>query len=167
MDTHLKQMQILIDAGEPFVYAILVDSKGSTPRAQGGKILVTTSGLYSGTVGGGLIEAKSVKFAQDLLRETKPTEKTKFVEWNLNKDVGMSCGGSVKIFFELYNLNTWEIIIFGAENRFHYDDKINKLEHRKLDLMVYRCTEKTRLEGDPPCETDHKKIDEYIQTLNI
>jgi len=114
METHLKQMQILIEAGEPFVSAILVDSKGSTPRAQGGKILVTTSGLYSGTVGGGLIEAKSVNFAQDLLREAKPTEKTKFVEWNLNKDVGMSCGGSVKIFFEIYNLNTWEIIIFGA-----------------------------------------------------
>ncbi len=114
METHLKQMQILIEAGEPFVSAVLVDSKGSTPRTQGGKIIVTTTGLYSGTVGGGLIEAKSVKFAQDLLRETKPTEKTKFVEWNLNKDVGMSCGGSVKIFFELYNKNTWEIIIFGA-----------------------------------------------------
>jgi len=114
MEMHLKQMQILIDAGKPFVSAILVDSKGSTPRTQGGRILVTNSGLYSGTVGGGLIEAKSVKFAQDLLKETKPTEKTKFIEWNLNKDVGMSCGGSVKIFFELYNINTWEIIIFGA-----------------------------------------------------
>ena len=114
METHLKQIQSLIDAGESFVSAILVDSKGSTPRTKGGKILVTNSGLYSGTVGGGLIEAKSIKYAQELLTETKPTENTKFVEWNLNKDVGMSCGGSVKIFFELYNVNPWEIIIFGA-----------------------------------------------------
>lgn len=114
MEKHLKQMQILLETGKSFVSATLVDSKGSTPRTRGGRILVTEFGLFSGTVGGGLLEAKAVKFSQDFLKETNPTEKTKFVEWNLNKDVGMSCGGSVKIFFELYNKNTWEIIIFGA-----------------------------------------------------
>jgi len=114
METHLEQMNILNESGKSFVSATLVDSKGSTPHTQGGKIIVTKSGLYSGTVGGGLVEAKTVKFALRLLNEKKSIGKTKFVEWNLNKDVGMSCGGSVKIFFELYNLNTWEIIIFGA-----------------------------------------------------
>ena len=104
----------LHEEGIPFVSATLVDSKGSTPRTQGGKIIVTTSGLFSGTVGGGLVEAKAVQFAKTLLKINAPTEKTKFVEWNLNKDIGMSCGGSVKIFFEIYNLNSWEIIIFGA-----------------------------------------------------
>ena len=70
--------------------------------------------LHSGTVGGGLVEAKALEYAQVLLGETNPTEQTKFVEWNLNRDVGMSCGGSVKLFFELLNTNTWEIIIFGS-----------------------------------------------------
>jgi len=114
MEKQLKQMLDLIEEGIPFVSATLVDSKGSTPRTQGGRILVTTSGLFSGTVGGGLVEAKTIKFAKNLLREKTPTKKTKFIEWNLNKDIGMSCGGSVKIFFEIYNLNSWEIIIFGA-----------------------------------------------------
>ncbi len=114
MEEHFKNIQTLIKNGETFVSAILVDSKGSTPHKRGGRILVTNSGLYCGTVGGGLIEAKTVKFAQDLIKEKNPSEKTKFIQWNLNKDVGMSCGGSVKIFFELCNKNSWEIIIFGA-----------------------------------------------------
>jgi len=114
MENYLTQMHVLLEEGVPFVSATLVDSKGSTPHTKGGRIIVTKSGLFSGTVGGGLVEAKAVQFAKNLLRKKTPTEKTKFVEWNLNKDVGMSCGGSVKIFFEIYNLNTWEIIIFGA-----------------------------------------------------
>ena len=114
MEEHLEKMRTLIDQGVSFVSAILVDSKGSTPHKKGGRIIVTASGLYFGTVGGGLIEAKAVKFSQNLIKETNPSENTKFMQWNLNKDIGMSCGGSVKIFFELHNVNTWEIIIFGA-----------------------------------------------------
>ena len=114
MKEHLKQMQALLEAGTSFVSATLVEVKGSTPRAQGGRLLVTASGLHSGTVGGGLVEAKALEYAQGLLGETNPAEQTKFVEWNLNRDVGMSCGGSVKLFFELLNTNPWEIIIFGA-----------------------------------------------------
>ena len=114
MKDHLKQMQALLEAGTSFVSATLVEVKGSTPRAQGGRLLVTASGLHSGTVGGGLVEAKALEYAQVLLGETNPEEQTKFVEWNLNRDVGMSCGGSVKLFFELLNTNPWEITIFGA-----------------------------------------------------
>jgi len=114
MENHLKKMQALLEEGTSFVSATLVEVKGSTPRAQGGRMLVTASGLHSGTIGGGLVEAKALEFAQDLLAETNPAEQTKFVEWNLNRDAGMSCGGSVKLFFERFHANPWEIIVFGA-----------------------------------------------------
>ena len=39
---------------------------------------------------------------------------SRFVEWNLQKDVGMTCGGVVRLYFEVYNLATWPIVIFGA-----------------------------------------------------
>ncbi|HIB46378.1 MAG TPA: XdhC family protein, partial [Candidatus Lambdaproteobacteria bacterium] len=91
MEKYLRQMQVLLDAGTSFVSVILVEAKGSTPRAQGGRMLVTESGLHSGTVGGGLVEAKALQFAQDFIAETTLTEQTKFVEWNLNRDAGMSC----------------------------------------------------------------------------
>ena len=114
MEKYLRQMQVLLDAGTSFVSVILVEAKGSTPRAQGGRMLVTESGLHSGTVGGGLVEAKALQFAQDFIAETTLTEQTKFVEWNLNRDAGMSCGGSVKLFFERFQTNNWEIVIYGA-----------------------------------------------------
>ncbi|MBC8259083.1 MAG: xanthine dehydrogenase accessory protein XdhC [SAR324 cluster bacterium] len=114
MENHLKKMQELLAAGTSFIAVTLVDAKGSTPRAQGGRMLVTKTGLHSGTVGGGLVEAKALEFAADFFAETNLAENTKFVEWNLNRDAGMSCGGSVKLFFERFNSNPWEIVIFGA-----------------------------------------------------
>jgi xanthine dehydrogenase accessory factor len=35
-------------------------------------------------------------------------------EWNLKRDVGMTCGGTVKLFFEAYNHGVWRIVVFGA-----------------------------------------------------
>ncbi len=36
------------------------------------------------------------------------------VEWNLQRDVGMTCGGVVKLLFEAYNFRDWRIVVFGA-----------------------------------------------------
>lgn len=40
--------------------------------------------------------------------------RTRFVNWNLNKDIGMTCGGSVKLYFEVFNTHPWSIAVFGA-----------------------------------------------------
>ena len=114
MENHLRQIQALLEEGTSFVCVTLVDIKGSTPRAQGGRMLVTSSGLHSGTVGGGLVEAKALEFSQKFLQQNELSEQTKFVQWNLNRDIGMSCGGSVKIYFERFNTNPWQVMIFGA-----------------------------------------------------
>jgi len=114
MENHLKQMQGLLEEGTSFVCVTLVEIKGSTPRAQGGRMLVTASGLNSGTIGGGLVEAKALEFSQEFLQQNELSGQTKFVQWNLNRDIGMSCGGSVKLYFERFNTNPWQIMIFGA-----------------------------------------------------
>ena len=114
MENHLRQMQELLEEGSSFVCVTLVDIKGSTPRARGGRMLVTTSGLHSGTIGGGLVEAKALEFSQKFMLQNELSGQTKFIQWNLNRDIGMSCGGSVKLYFESFNTNPWQIIIFGA-----------------------------------------------------
>ena len=77
-------------------------------------MLVTASGLHSGTVGGGLVEAKALEFSKEFLQQNELSGQTKFIQWNLNRDIGMSCGGSVKLYFERCNINPWQIMIFGA-----------------------------------------------------
>jgi len=97
--------------GTPFVQVTLVDTIGSTPQDQNAKMMVSKETLITGTVGGGRVENKAISHAQNLLRNKS---KTDFVEWNLKKDVGMTCGGVVKLFFEVFHEAQWKIAIFGA-----------------------------------------------------
>ncbi len=129
------KLQELLTGNVPFVSVTIVDSIGSVPQNAGSKMLVTNEGLYFGTVGGGKVEKRAIEEAQIFLRtgriasgdsssETDSGQtdeiirvgdaKTKFVNWSLNKDIGMTCGGSVKLYFEVFNTNLWNIVVFGA-----------------------------------------------------
>lgn len=74
-------------------------------------MLCDAQGLIYGTVGGGKVEALALKTATDLLTHKSATA---FVDWHLEKDVGMTCGGRVKLYFETYASADWPIAIFGA-----------------------------------------------------
>src|SRR5436190_22479674 len=100
-------------ADVPLVTITVVDTTGSVPQDQGAKAIVTAEGRRYGTVGGGKVETKAIAEAQAMLRGDT-MEKTKFVQWNLAKDVGMTCGGVVRLYFEAHNAHRWKIVIFGA-----------------------------------------------------
>ena len=103
----------LIAEKTPFVSVIMVDANGSIPQEIGTKMLVTAKGLLFGTVGGGKVENKAIEEAKQLLQADK-AKTTHFVNWSLSRDVGMTCGGSVKLYFETYNHHLWQIVVFGA-----------------------------------------------------
>lgn len=109
-----ERLNTLLAAGEPFVAVTVVDATGSVPQDPGAKMLVTTQGLEFGTVGGGRIEAKAILEARRMLEGGKNAPATLFVDWNLIRDVGMTCGGRMRLFFEACNLDRWPIVIFGA-----------------------------------------------------
>ncbi|MFZ5494780.1 MAG: xanthine dehydrogenase accessory protein XdhC [Verrucomicrobiota bacterium] len=111
-----EQLTALEREGAAFVLVVLAEALGSTPQDTGAKMLVTAAGLHAGTVGGGRIEAKALALAQELLAggATAP----RFVNWTLKTDAGMTCGGSVKLYFEPHPAGgtgaAWPIWIFGA-----------------------------------------------------
>jgi xanthine dehydrogenase accessory factor len=112
---HIQRYMELAEAGTPFVSVTMVEAVGSTPQDAGSKMLVTSDGLHHGTVGGGRIEAKAIDHALAMLEDSSEQGSvTDFVEWNLQKDVGMTCGGTVKLYFESVNHRAWRIVIFGA-----------------------------------------------------
>ncbi len=98
-------------AGIPFVLAIVTAVRGSTPQDAGARMLVTDSGLHAGTVGGGRIEAAALVHAREMLDRRTATST---VEWNLQRDIGMTCGGVMHLYFELHSRSAWTIVIFGA-----------------------------------------------------
>jgi xanthine dehydrogenase accessory factor len=111
----VERLAELSGSGVPFVCVTLVEAVGSTPQDAGSKMLVTAEGLVTGTVGGGRVEHKAIEHARQMLAKPSPlASPTELVEWNLKRDVGMTCGGSVKLFFETYNHTDWRIVIFGA-----------------------------------------------------
>lgn len=108
-----SQVLSLLEAGLPFVAVTMLDAIGSAPQNPGARMLVTEQGLHWGTVGGGKIEMACLARARELLSEADaPT--TQFVEWNLQREIGMTCGGVVRMYFELYVQQTWRIAVFGA-----------------------------------------------------
>ncbi len=114
MSTFFEKQYECFLSNAPFVTVTLVDVIGSSPQDPGSKMLVTQEGLFYGTVGGGKLEKKALDEALSLLSQSSPVKSTHFVHWDLKRDVGMTCGGSVKLYFEVFHLNPWEITIFGA-----------------------------------------------------
>jgi xanthine dehydrogenase accessory factor len=111
--TFYEQLVALENKGVPFVLVTLVEALGSTPQDAAAKMLVTEDGLHCGTVGGGKVEAAALKLAAEVL--AKADSKPRFVSWTLKGDVGMTCGGSVKFYFEPhFGAGPWNIAVFGA-----------------------------------------------------
>jgi xanthine dehydrogenase accessory factor len=111
--TFFEEQNALLAEGTPFVQVTIVDTLGSTPQDRGAKMLVTHEGRHSGTVGGGKVEARAIADAQAMLTDDA-APKTKFVQWSLEKDIGMTCGGIVRVYFEAFNVTRWNIVVFGA-----------------------------------------------------
>lgn len=110
---YVERLAELTAAGTPVVSVTLVEAVGSTPQDTGSKMLVDASGLAFGTVGGGRVENQAIAHAKEMIAGGGSAD-SHLVEWNLQRDVGMTCGGVVKLFFEAYNLRPWRIVVFGA-----------------------------------------------------
>ena len=112
MSRHFELCRSLSDDGISFVVVTLVDGGGHFPQEAGAKAIVTDAGLLHGTVGGGKVEAKAIAHAQERLkaRATEP----ELVAWNLQTDVGMTCGGELRYLFESHLAAAFRVAVFGA-----------------------------------------------------
>ncbi len=109
---HVAKVQELLSSGNSFGIVSLLDIRGSAPQVVGAKAIVTSRGIEAGTIGGGKIEAAAIAHAQELIRDLDANPQ--LVTWNLQTDIGMTCGGEVKLFFETHTTTQWPIAVFGA-----------------------------------------------------
>jgi xanthine dehydrogenase accessory factor len=103
-------------SGTPFVVVTLVTFRGYVPQEAGAKALISAEGLEAGTVGGGKVEARCIEDAKAILARISDGVPTapELVTWNLQRDIGMSCGGEVTLLFETHSALAWKIAVFGA-----------------------------------------------------
>lgn len=108
---HLSQHRLQEDKVS-HVAVTIVDILVSAPQNIGAKALIGKGGLLEGSIGGGKLEAKAIAFAQEMLE--RGVKEASLQQWNLKKDVGMTCGGGVSLFFEPFVHDQWPIYVFGA-----------------------------------------------------
>lgn len=120
-------------SGTPFVVVTMAGTRGHAPQDPGAKILVTAEGLHFGTVGGGKVEAKCILEGKRLLALPPGESPTLLLTWNLQRDVGMTCGGEVTYLFERRDAAGWPIVVFGAG---HVAQSVAKV----LETLACRAT---------------------------
>ena len=103
-----------IQSSRPISLVTVVEVEGSTPQRVGAKMLVSSEGtLLWGTVGGGTIEALALEQAKIQIKEQKPLLKSFNLVEEGEEATGMLCGGKMKLFFDIYGIQT-KVYIFGA-----------------------------------------------------
>jgi xanthine dehydrogenase accessory factor len=94
------EMVGLLERGERFVLATLVDAHGSTPQRVGARLLVRQDGTTAGTLGGGCIEAEVWEAAKGAMASGRAVT----LDFTLNEDIaldyGLACGGTERIFVD-------------------------------------------------------------------
>jgi xanthine dehydrogenase accessory factor len=89
--------------------AIVVRTKGSTPRTAGAKMVVMEDGSILGTLGGGGLEKKVIEEYLEALK----TGEAKLTSFTLGESLDMMCGGEIEIYIEPI-IQPEHLIIFGA-----------------------------------------------------
>ena len=94
-----QQVTQRLTNGENLVLVTVEASSGSTPRGEGAMMLISAQGRVAGTIGGGAVEYRSEQLALEALREGRSRVESFQLRPNEVQDLGMICGGDVKVSF--------------------------------------------------------------------
>lgn len=87
-------------AGEDVAIATVTETWGSSPRPPGSQMAVTKSGKMAGSVSGGCIEGA----VSDIAMKTIETGIPQLMDFGITNEraweVGLACGGKLKVFVE-------------------------------------------------------------------
>ncbi len=87
-------------AGEKVALATVVETWGSSPRPAGSQMAITASGRMAGSVSGGCIEGAVAEAARETIASGVPRLLDFGVTHERAWEVGLACGGKVKVFVE-------------------------------------------------------------------
>ena len=86
--------------GKDVAVATVIETWGSAPRPVGSHLVIDADGNFHGSVSGGCVEGAVVTEALDVIESGKP----KTLEFGVADEtawkVGLSCGGTIRVFVE-------------------------------------------------------------------
>ena len=87
-----------LEHNEDTVLAVIIESRGSSPRKAGAAMLCGADGRIAGTIGGGISEHLAAEEAKRLIREQRCALKEYALHAGGDADIGAQCGGEVRVF---------------------------------------------------------------------
>jgi len=88
------------ESGRDVAVATVVETWGSAPRPVGSNLVIDNEGNFLGSVSGGCVEGAVVAEAMDVIDSGKP----KLLEFGVADEtawkVGLSCGGTIRVYVE-------------------------------------------------------------------
>lgn len=96
----LETAQSWARAGRQVGLATVVSTWGSSPRPVGSQLAIDDNGRMVGSVSGGCIEGAVIREARDVMDGAAPKLLTFGVTNEQAWEVGLACGGTVKVFVE-------------------------------------------------------------------
>lgn len=111
MTISFEQLSDYEKQAKPFALCTIVESRGSTPRHVGSKMVVFPEGTSHGSIGGGEVE----ELARKIAIESLATGESKLFSYDVMPSSEKDCleGGSIKVFIEPI-LPRNQLIIIGA-----------------------------------------------------
>lgn len=89
-----------LESQERRALVTIVESKGSTPREAGAKMIVWPHGKIMGSIGGGCSESAVMQTAYDVIRSGICQSVDIDMTGDVAEDEGMVCGGTMKVLIE-------------------------------------------------------------------
>jgi len=99
-DEFLRAAEEWRRAGHGVALASVIETWGSAPRPVGSHLVIRDDGTFLGSVSGGCVEGAVVSEAMEVIGEGTP----RLLEFGVADEaawqVGLSCGGRIKVFVE-------------------------------------------------------------------
>ena len=86
--------------GRRVALATVIQTWGSAPQPVGSQLVIDGSGNFLGSVSGGCVEGAVIAEAPEVLASAKPKTLQFGVEDSIAWKVGLTCGGTIRIFLE-------------------------------------------------------------------
>jgi xanthine/CO dehydrogenase XdhC/CoxF family maturation factor len=96
----LKTAEAWRAAGKGVAVATVVETWGSAPRPVGSHLVIDEEANFLGSVSGGCVEGAVITEALDVIAEGKPRVLDFGVADETAWQVGLSCGGRIRIYVE-------------------------------------------------------------------